>query len=99
MGESINDNPFLRFRKCSIVQLRNCPGGITAEQVADFLWSNVGINVPPEAISIAPHDSNPYVTVAIPRREMADWLNRALQGRSLGAGQVQVLPSPFGLRN
>ncbi len=81
----------------SIVVLKNLPSDVTEEAVADYLWRACGLNVPPEFISVASH-SSPWATVILSRESCADFLNRALEGQTLGAYHPRAEVSQFAIR-
>jgi hypothetical protein len=81
----------------SIVTLKNLPSDTTEEQVADYLWSSIGLNVPPECISLSQHPVTPWATVVLTRESCADFLNRVLQGATLGAYRPRAEVSQFAI--
>jgi len=81
----------------SIVTLKNLPSDVTEEQIAEYLWHSIGLNVPPECISVASH-TRPWATVVLSRESCADFLTRALANTPLGAYQPRVEPSQFAIR-
>jgi hypothetical protein len=82
-------------RKASVVKLKGFSEGTTPEDVANLLWTAIGLNVEPRCISIAPH-ATPFVTVVLTRDSCADFLQRALQQ---AGKQIRVEPSNFGLKS
>ncbi len=92
-----NELDFCRSgRHASIVKLKGFEGGTLPEDVADLLWSSIGINVDPKHISVAPHDRSPFVTVIVDRECLADFLGRAL---AQAGKQITAEPSNFGSRS
>jgi hypothetical protein len=86
----------------SIVTFKNLPADITEEQIADYLWANIGLNIPPECISCSPH-TNIWATIVLTREACADFLNRVLQGHTIQgyagvAYQPRVEASQFAIR-
>lgn len=84
-------------RHASVVKLKGFEGGTLPEDVADLLWSAIGINVNPKHISVAPHDTSPFVTVIVSRECLADFLGRALA--QAGKQKITAEPSNFGQRS
>lgn len=83
-------------RHASVVKLKGFEGGTLPEDVADFLWEAIGINVDPKHISVAPHDTSPFVTVIVDRETLADFLGRAL---AQAGKPITAEPSNFGQRS
>ncbi len=83
-------------RHASVVKLKGFEGGTLPVDVADFLWEAIGINVDPKNISVAPHDTSPFVTVILSRECLADFLGRAL---AQAGKQITAEPSNFGSRS
>ena len=86
-------------KSSSILQLRNLACGTIEADISDALWSQIGINVPPEHISLAPHKT-PFATMILSRPVLADYLNRLfLEGVKINGQTPQVFPSTFGARS
>ena len=96
LGELMENTDFVHAaRRNSTITLKGLPAGITEEQVADYLWQKIGINVLPEHISLAPHDT-PWSTVIFTRETLADWLTRAFAlCEPLDGCRPRAFPSPF----
>jgi hypothetical protein len=92
----VNDITAFKYGN-SIITLKNLPSDVSEEAVADYLWRSIGLNVPPECISVAAH-SAPWATVILSRESCADFLNRALAGQPLGAYQPRAEASQFATR-
>ena len=71
-------------KHATILLLRNLPKDATEEHLADFFWQRLGINIPPECMSIKklepPFDSANCLCV-ITRAALTDFLSRALEGK------------------
>ncbi len=83
----------------SVIVLKGVRPGTTSEDVADFLWHQIGLNVPVESISQSDHTLDSWTTVILSRECLDDWLNRAFTTHGLRlSGQVpRAEASRFGL--
>jgi hypothetical protein len=76
-----------------VVMFRNLHGACTEEQLSDFLWRQVGVNVPPENISVKQHDKDRASAIVVFDREcLADFFGRALENLSLDGRRLYCLP-------
>ena len=91
---------FENVRGQSVIVLKGlCPGTIDTD-ISDFLWKELGLNVPTENISQSDHTYDPWATCILSRECLADWLNRAFttHGLRLNGAVPHAEASRFGLR-
>ncbi len=86
-------------RGCAVITLKNIRPGTIPEDIADFLWKELGLNVSPENISQSDHSLDPWATVVLTRECLADWLNKAFttHGLRLLGAVPRADASRFGL--
>lgn len=80
-------------KHATILLLRNLPKDATEAHLSDWLWARLGINIPPECLSIKklepPFDSANCLCV-VTRAALTDFLSRALDGIAFDGRQIQV---------
>lgn len=80
-------------KHAAVILLRNLPKAATEEHLSDWFWAKLGINIPPECMSIKPleppFDSANCLAV-ITRAALADFLSRALEGVAFDGRMLQV---------
>lgn len=80
-------------RHSAILLLRNLPKDATEEHLSDFLWARLGLNIPPDYLSVKPleppFDSANCLAV-VTRETLADFLSRALEGVAFAGRQIEV---------
>lgn len=93
-----NDEFFKQTRRigAAVIDVKGCRY-LTEEALSEYFWSKIGINIPPEHISVTPHPNADRATVVLTREVLADWLSRAVADQLLDSCQPQIFPSAFGL--
>jgi len=82
-----------KMHAAPLVMFRNLHGSCTEEQLSDFLWKQVGVNIPPENISVKQHSAGrASAIVCFDRESIADFFGRALENLSLDGRRLYCLP-------
>lgn len=76
------------------LRLHNLPTDVTAQVLTEFFSSRVGISLEPSCFDIQ-HNENGSVSAlaAIPRRALADFLERAVADQRLDGKQIVIRPN------
>lgn len=73
------------------LRLHNLPTDVTAEALAEYFWSRVGINLGVECFDIQKLENGATSALcAIPRRSMADFFDRCVSQQLLNGKQIIV---------
>jgi len=80
-------------RYSAILAFKGLPVGTTAEELADFLWREIGLGLQVSDIELFPVGAGLNATVRVPRGSLADFLDRAVAAVPFrGRHQICVRP-------
>ena len=85
-------NPFTADQKkhAIILLLRSLPKSVSENQLADFFWQRLGINIPSENLSIRPLADSANCLCIISRASLSDFFARALEHETIDGQKIQV---------
>jgi len=76
------------WRYSAILLLRGLPSDTTPQEICDWFWQQVGLNVAPEDLELRTENGRLQALLKVQRKSLADFLDRAVgaldfQGRKL----------------
>jgi hypothetical protein len=92
-------------QSAEFIIVRNFPTDTTEQSLAEFLWSSIGLDLPPEDVRIeAVNTLDPkrkgerYASIALTRETLATFLGRYLSGVPMNGNELVITPRDAGRR-